>query len=120
MISETRYEVKRLTFEEYAEDAGATARYPNRGDNIIYPVLGLTGEAGEVAEKVKKLLRDQDGVIDEEFRQAIKKELGDVLWYLTAMAYELGFSLEEVAEANIEKLHSRRERGKIHGSGDDR
>lgn len=111
---------RQLTFSEYAKDAGATAVYPDRGDNIVYPTLGLTGEAGEVAEKVKKLLRDKGGVVDEDFRQAIKKELGDVLWYLSAMAHELGFTLEEVAQANIEKLHSRRARNKIHGEGDDR
>jgi len=109
-----------LSFTTYAEEAGATALYPNRGDNIVYPTLGIAGEAGEVAEKVKKLIRDKGGVVDDEFREAIKKELGDVLWYLTAASYELGFTLEDVAKANLDKLYSRRARGKIHGEGDDR
>ncbi len=110
----------RLTFEDYADKAGVTAIYPGRGNNVIYPVLGLTGESGEVAEKVKKLLRDKGGVIDDEFREAVKKELGDVLWYLAAMAYELGFTLTDVAWSNLEKVERRNTNGTVHGDGDDR
>ena len=109
-----------LTFEEYAEKAGVTAVYPNRGDNIVYPVLGLVGESGEVAEKLKKLIRDQNGMVDDAFRDAVERELGDILWYLAAVAHELGLTLDDVAEVNIAKLQSRAERGKIQGSGDDR
>jgi NTP pyrophosphatase (non-canonical NTP hydrolase) len=82
--------------------------------------LGLTGEAGEVADKVKKVLRDRDGVFDLERREAIKLELGDVLWYVAQLSSELGFELNEVAEANLNKLASRAKRGQIKGSGDER
>lgn len=109
-----------LTFNEYAELIDKTARYPNIGNNIIYPVLGLTGEAGEVAEKIKKIQRDKNGEWNEEDKAAICKELGDVLWYITAEAHEFGLTLEEVALTNIDKLLGRRERGTLHGSGDDR
>lgn len=110
----------KLTFDAYSEDALATAVYPNKGNNAIYPALGLCGESGEVAEKLKKVIRDKEGVIDDDTRAALKKELGDVLWYVNALSGELGFTLAEVATANIEKLHSRRDRGKIHGEGDNR
>lgn len=109
-----------LTFAEYAERAGATARYPGRGEgNLTYPTLGLTGEAGEVAEKVKKILRDQGGEIGDK-RELLVKELGDVLWYVAALAHELGVSLDSVALGNLEKLESRRARGVLGGSGDER
>ncbi len=90
------------------------------GDADVYPTLGLINEAGEVAGKIKKLFRDKGGVISAEDRQALKQELGDVLWYLTQICTELGLSLDEVASANIEKLFSRLERGQIHGDGDNR
>lgn len=109
-----------MTFDEYAARAAETARYPDRGSNLYYPVLGLTGEAGEVADKVKKVMRDNDGVLTDETRESLKKEMGDVLWYIAAMCHELGVSMEEVARGNIEKLRSRMERDKIGGSGDDR
>lgn len=85
---------------------------------IVYPTLGLVNEAGEVAGKIKKIFRDKGGTISEEDRQALKYELGDVLWYLTQICTELGLSLEEVAQANLEKLFSRLERGQIRGEGD--
>lgn len=88
--------------------------------NIIYPTLGLVGESGEVAEKVKKVLRDHNGMFEDETRQAIALELGDVFWYLATLSYELGFSLKEIAEMNYEKLKSRKERNVIHGDGDNR
>ena len=109
-----------MEFKEYEEKARKTAVYPDRGNNLIYPVLGLAGEAGEVVEKVKKLIRDKNREIDAAFLEAIKKELGDVLWYIAAICAELGISMEEVARLNIEKLYSRMERNKLHGEGDDR
>ena len=109
-----------MELNHYQQQARQTARYPNVGSNPIYPTLGLAGEAGEVAEKVKKVLRDKDAVFDKRSCEAIKLELGDVLWYVTQLSSELGFNLEEVAQANLEKLSSRFERGKISGNGDDR
>lgn len=87
---------------------------------IVYPTLGLVNEAGEVAGKIKKIFRDKGGVIGEQEREALKQELGDVLWYLTQICTELGLSLEQVAEANLEKLFSRLARGQIRGEGDER
>ena len=109
-----------MEFEAYQKRSKETAIYPKKGDNFIYPVLGLVGESGEVAEKIKKVLRDNGGVIDEERRGEIKKELGDVLWYLAQVATELNLSLDEIAQANIDKLESRKERNKLHGEGDNR
>ena len=109
-----------MDFETYQKKARETAKYPNLGSNNIYPTLGLVGEAGEVAEKVKKVLRDKNGFFDEESKNAIKKELGDVLWYLSNLCTEFNFSLEEIALQNLEKLKKRAEMGKISGSGDDR
>ncbi|MFM1901460.1 MAG: hypothetical protein RLZZ216_2036 [Cyanobacteriota bacterium] len=104
----------------YQQAARTTARYPDVGHNPIYPTLGLAGEAGEVADKVKKVLRDADGCFDEQIREDLKLELGDVLWYVAQLASELGLSLESVAAANLEKLSSRAERGMLGGSGDRR
>lgn len=109
-----------MNLKEYQEKSRKTAIYPNADNNFIYPTLGLAGEAGEVAEKIKKVIRDKDGIIDDETREAIKKELGDVLWYVSQIASELGLSLDEIGEKNIEKLYSRMERGKLNGSGDNR
>ena len=82
--------------------------------------MGLTNEAGEVAGKIKKVFRDKDGIISDETREALKAELGDVLWYLAQVATELNLSLDEIAEHNIAKLLDRQARGKIHGDGDNR
>ncbi len=109
-----------MTFDEYQKQSRKTAKYPNIGNNFVYPTLGLAGESGEVAEKIKKVLRDKNGVIDEATRAEITKELGDVLWYLAQIASELGLPLENVASENIKKLFSRKERGKLGGSGDSR
>ena len=87
---------------------------------IVYPTIGLINEAGEVAEKIKKIFRDQNGQITEEDKQSLKNELGDVLWYLTQICTELDLTLEEVAETNIAKIFSRQERGKLGGDGDNR
>jgi NTP pyrophosphatase (non-canonical NTP hydrolase) len=96
-----------MTFDEYQELAVLTAGYPNRKDNLQYPTLGLAGEAGEVANIVKKIQRDFDGIITEEIRNKLKDELGDCLWYIAACADELGLSLEEIARHNVEKLAAR-------------
>jgi len=109
-----------MNFEEYQKKSRVTAKYPSFGAGYIYPALGLTGEAGEVAEKIKKVIRDKGGVVDDESKEMIEKELGDVLWYVTQLATELGLELNSIAEKNIEKLYSRLERGKINGDGDNR
>ena len=109
-----------MTFQEYQDEARKTAIYPNKDNNFIYPTLGLAGEAGEVAEKIKKVIRDGNGIITEEKKTEITKELGDVLWYVANLAKELGISMDDVAQKNIEKLQSRQQRGELHGSGDNR
>lgn len=107
-----------MTFEEYQRYARATEKFPPILPPIAYAALKLNGEAGEVAEKIGKLYRDKGGVIDDEFRAAVKLELGDVQWYLSALAGLLGYTLEEIAQANIDKLASRAARNVIHGDGD--
>lgn len=109
-----------MRLSEYQERSRATAIYPDAGDNLLYPTLGLCGEAGEVAEKVKKMVRDDGGRLSAERREAIAKELGDVLWYLAQFATEAELDLELIAEENIEKLLSRQSRSVLNGSGDDR
>ena len=104
---------------EYQTLAYSTAVYPE-DMKIIYPTLGLSGESGKVADKVKKVCRDNNKQFDDEHRTAIAKELGDVLWYVASLAKDLGFSLQEIAEMNIEKLFSRKERNVLHGDGDER
>ena len=109
-----------MDFDNYQIEARRTAIYPNKDKNFVYPTLGLVGESGEVAEKIKKILRDKNGTFDYESKLALKKELGDVLWYLSNLCDELEFSLNDVAQENLEKLNLRLSRGKISGSGDDR
>ncbi|MBT3418953.1 MAG: nucleoside triphosphate pyrophosphohydrolase family protein [Candidatus Magasanikbacteria bacterium] len=109
-----------MDFTTYQSQAKTTAIYPNKGENIIYPTLGLVNEAGEVAGKVKKIIRDNNGVMSEERRQDIGKELGDVLWYLSQVSIELGIPLETIAKENLEKLASRQKRNKLQGNGDNR
>lgn len=109
-----------MNFNDYQTKARKTAIYPNLGNDFSYPALGLCGEAGEVAEKCKKIIRDQDGIINSENRVAIKKELGDVLWYIANVATEFDLTMNEIAEGNINKLNSRKDRGVLKGSGDDR
>ena len=109
-----------MNFSEYQELARETAIYPQLGNNLWYPTLGLCGGAGEVAEKIKKVYRDNNGVADYDKKLEIKKELGDVLWYLANIATELNFSFQEVAELNIQKLHERQKNNTLHGSGDNR
>jgi len=102
---------------EYQLKAGATDL---QDGNLIYHVLGLTNEAGEVAGKVKKNIRDKGNVWDQVDRDALAQELGDVLWYLSRVASAVGYTLEEIAQMNLDKLASRKERGVIGGSGDNR
>jgi NTP pyrophosphatase (non-canonical NTP hydrolase) len=109
-----------MDLTEYQRRARGTAAYPVIGNAVIYPTLGLTNEAGEVAGKIKKIFRDRGGVFTEADLVALKAELGDVLWYLAQVATELGLSLDEIAEYNIAKLLDRQARGKIQGDGDQR
>lgn len=102
------------SFREYQIKAVSFAIYPAT-HKVLYPALGLCGETGEVAEKVKKQVRD--GVFN---RHEVAKELGDVLWYLSNLANDIGYNLDEIADINIEKLTSRKNRDKIKGSGDNR
>ena len=99
-----------MNFEEYQSEASVTALYPKRLNNLEYPTLGLAGEAGEVANIVKKIQRDHGGVINDEIRTKLKDELGDVLWYISACADELGLTLTQIAEYNVEKLSKRHNR----------
>ena len=109
-----------MDFNGYQKKAKTTAIYPKDGNPLWYPALGLAGEAGEVADKVKKVMRDHAGVVTDENRKELVNELGDVLWYMAMMAFELGVDLNDVAETNIRKITSRKQRGVIHGKGDDR
>lgn len=109
-----------MTLNNYQKKSRKTALYPNQGNNYIYPTLGLVGEAGEVADKIKKVIRDNGGIVSSEKKEEIKKELGDVLWYISQLSTEFGLELEDVANTNLEKLFSRLERNKISGSGDNR
>ena len=111
---------KKMELNHYQSESRKTALYPDVGSNPIYPTLGLVGESGEIADKVKKVLRDKNGLFDKESREAIKYELGDVLWYISQLSSEFGYELEEIASANLQKLNSRKIRGKIQGSGDNR
>ncbi len=108
-----------MTINEYQEGALRTAIYPE-SRRIIYPTLGLTGEAGEVADKVKKVIRDNNDEFTNERKQQIALELGDVMWYAATLAHDLGYSLDEICQMNLDKLASRMQRNKLHGSGDER
>lgn len=110
-----------MTFEEYQKKAKKTAIYPVVGGyKWVYPALGLANEAGEVSGKLKKVLRDNSGQLTDEAKLEIKKELGDVLWYVAQVSTELGLDLDEVASDNITKLADRKQRGVIKGKGDNR
>jgi len=108
------------SFKEYQDIVLPLAVYPSVGFNLTYPALGLAGESGEVADKIKKVYRDYQGNVSDEMREALVKELGDVLWYITALSSELNVSLTQVAQKNVEKLLKRNRMGTIHGDGDDR
>ena len=120
MIGEDKEAAFKMDFGQYQTQSRLTAKYPAIGHGVIYPTLGLASEAGEVAGKIKKIFRDKNGAIGEAERDALKSELGDVLWYLAQVCTELDLSLEAVAEHNLKKLFDRLERGKISGDGDER
>lgn len=107
-----------MSLNDYQKASRSTWSVIKTDHPIVYPTLGLANEAGEVAGKIKKIFRDKGGVIGEAEREALKGELGDVLWYLTQICTELGLTLEEVAAANLEKLGSRQRRGTLYGDGD--
>lgn len=110
-----------MDFDDYQEKAWATANYPEAGTgDLTYVTMGLTGEAGEVSEKVKKMIRDDGGELTEERREAIIKELSDCFWYLAAFCTELNIDMSEVAQVNLDKLSDRVKRGVICGDGDNR
>jgi len=109
-----------MTFREYQLKAKESARFPEKENNFIYAALALMGEAGEVSEKIKKIWRDKNKQVDAEDREEIKKELGDVLWYLSQLAEQLGIDFDDVAQTNLEKTQSRLARDVISGSGDNR
>lgn len=108
-----------MRVDEYQQMALETAIYPEQF-KVIYPALGMAGEAGEVADKVKKIIRDSNGEVTKEKGLEIAKEIGDVLWYCATLSNDLGFKLSEIAQMNYDKLHSRQQRGKLGGSGDNR
>ena len=113
-----------LNFKDYTIEALSTASYPNIGGNLIYPALGLCGEAGEVAEKIKKLWRNEHISSGRQLKSEqtieVVKELGDCLWYIAALAFELNIDLSYIAEKNLEKLKDRKERNVIKSEGDNR
>ena len=109
-----------MELSEYQERSRATAVYPDAGSNLTYPALGLCGEAGEAAEKVKKAIRDDGGELTPERRAALAAELGDVLWYVAQLATEAGLDLDALAQENLHKLLSRQQRNALQGSGDAR
>lgn len=108
-----------MTFKEYQETAVRTAVY-GEGNQILYPALGLGNEAGEVLGKIKKVLRDNDGMFDKEHVKKISDEMGDVLWYLAALARDLGIDFNDIARDNLTKLARRQAEGTIKGDGDSR
>lgn len=108
-----------MTLDEYQQKAMETAIYPC-DNSIAYTVLGLAGETGEIAEKVKKTIRDRQGMFDEAVKLDIAREAGDVLWYLAALAHELGMTLDDIARINLDKLRSRSLRDTLRGNGDNR
>lgn len=110
-----------MTFDDYQDKALTTViTTSDEFQDTLHWVLGINGEAGEVAEKVKKIIRDKRGHISEDDKKELAKELGDVLWYIAVFAKQLGFSLDTIAQDNLDKLKSRQQRGKLSGSGDNR
>ena len=121
-----------MIFDDYQRRARETAIYPRVGNNYVYPIMGLCGEAGELANKIKKLMRDYNcSGINElknmmehpeglKMKEAVRAELGDVLWYVSAVASEFGLKLNDVAVANLEKLFNRKAVGTLRGDGDNR
>lgn len=110
-----------MTLDEYQKEALVTAVFKeDKFQDLAHWVFGITGEAGEIAEKIKKIVRDKDGKLTDKDKEEIIKEIGDVLWYLAVLSEHLDIKFNEVARRNITKLRSRQSRGKIGGSGDNR
>ena len=111
-----------MHLDGYQQAAKETAIYPcgAKSEGLSYVTLGLVGEAGEISNKVKKVLRDDEGIVTSDRRNAIAKELGDVLWYAAAIATELGCPLGWIAAQNLDRLAARQKAGTIQGSGDNR
>ena len=119
-VTNENHKYKKISdLDMYQQVAKTTAIYP-REQAIIYPTLGLTGEAGEVANKVKKIIRDGSNSKDEKLVSEIKAEIGDCLWYIAVLADDFDIKLSDIASANLEKLANRKKKGTIHGSGDTR
>jgi NTP pyrophosphatase (non-canonical NTP hydrolase) len=111
--------MENLTFKEYQLLSSDTRIYPEKF-KVIYPALGLSGEVGETLELVKKALRDENGEFSAERLEHLHKEIGDIIWYLAAICEDLGFDFGVVAQQNLDKLRSRKDRGVLSGSGNDR
>lgn len=109
-----------MDLNQYQKKALKFAVYPDIGCNLNYTVVGLCGEAGEVANKFGKVIRDHDGKISEEMRESLMDEAGDCLWFLSMICTELGYNLDDIAKRNLDKLRSRNKRSVISGSGDHR
>jgi len=109
-----------MTFNEYQLKARETAMFPDEDNRFIFATLAMMGEAGEVSEKVKKIWRDKGKVVSDQDREDIKKELGDVLWYMSQLAAELKIDFDDIATGNLDKLQSRLQRHVLHGAGDNR
>lgn len=109
-----------MNFQEYQKLALRTAAPTHKQNELFHLILGLVGESGEIAEKLKKWVRDQDSDESKLDKEDLGKELGDVLWYVAVMANYLDIPMEDIAEKNIAKLASRLERGKLGGKGDNR
>jgi NTP pyrophosphatase (non-canonical NTP hydrolase) len=109
-----------MDFLVYQRATRKTAIYPKKA-KVIYPALGIAGEAGEVAEKIKKQIRDFKGDFNSsQFKIELIKELGDVLWYIANLAYDLNIPLNLIARTNLDKLAKRQKENKLHGKGDNR
>lgn len=108
-----------MTFNDYQDKSRQTAIYPQKY-GLEYTILGLCSESGELAGKYKKIIRDKQGIVTGTEKEALMDELSDVLWYCANIAYEIGYKLDDVAEHNINKLFSRKDRGVLSGSGDNR
>ena len=119
-----KFKMRRLGFNDYQKECAKTDVGTAAQDCLkpgwLYYVLGIAGETGELMEKIKKLFRDKKGVIDDEFKKAVIKEMGDVLWYMARLASWFDIDFREVALENVRKLQSRKVRGKLHGDGDNR
>jgi len=109
----------KMDFTKYQETAVETAIYPDT-HRILYPALGMAGEAGEVANKVKKIIRDGPENMPDDWKDQLASEIGDVLWYCAALANDIGIPLALIAAQNRDKLLARKQKGTLQGSGDTR